>query len=142
MLEHMDEVALIGARTLNGLLAGIYLAFLVAVMPALHGQSDSVFVTVMNRVNVVIVNPVFLAVFLGAPLLALLRLRADHGAVGIIAAVAAVAALLVTVLVNVPLNDALAGGGSRADFETPWLVAHAVRTVAAVAAFALLCRTP
>ena len=30
-------------------------------------MDDDTFATVMNRINVVIVNPVFLAVFLGAP---------------------------------------------------------------------------
>jgi uncharacterized membrane protein len=138
----MDDFVLVSARVLNGLLAGIYAAFLVAVMPALHGQSDEVFTAVMNRVNVVIVNPAFLLVFLGAPLTALVWLRWDHGPLGLVVAAVAVAALVITIAASIPLNDALAAGGSRSAFETPWLVWHCLRTAAAVAAFALLCRVP
>ena len=63
----MDEVVLLAGRIVTGLLAGVYLAFLVAVMPALHGLSDEVFAAVFNRISVVIVNPAFLSLFLGAP---------------------------------------------------------------------------
>ena len=51
-------------------------------------------------------------------------------------------AVAITVGANVPLNDALAAGGSRQDFETPWLVWHALRTAVAIACFGLLCRLP
>ncbi|GAA3810507.1 DUF1772 domain-containing protein [Nocardioides panacisoli] len=138
----MDEFVLVSARILNGLLAGIYAAFLLAVMPALHSQTDEVFAEVMNRINVVIVNPPFLVLFLGAPLAAAVLLRWDHGALGITAAGCAVAALVVTFAANLPLNDALADGVSRSDFEVPWIVWHCLRTATAVAAFGLLCRTP
>lgn len=48
----MDDVLLAGTRALNGLLAGTYVAFLVAVMPALRGAPDDTFIEVMNRINV------------------------------------------------------------------------------------------
>jgi uncharacterized membrane protein len=133
------DLLLTGGRALNGLLAGIYVAFVVAVMPALHGLSDEGFARVMNRINVVIVNPAFLTVFLGAPVLAvaLAVVRRDPIAVG--AAVAAVVALVVTIALNVPLNDALANGGDRDAYETSWLLWHYLRTAAAAAAFVLLC---
>ncbi len=135
----VDEVVLAGGRVLNGLLAGVYVAFLVAVMPALHGQSDDVFVKVMNRINVVIVNPAFLALFLGAPVLAAGIVWWHRNPVAIGALVAAVVAVLITALANIPLNDALASTGDRQAFETPWLVWHGIRTASAVAAFLLLC---
>jgi uncharacterized membrane protein len=138
----MDELVLVTARILNGLLAGIYAAFLVAVLPALHDQPDAVFTAVMNRINVVIVNPAFLVLFLGAPIAAAILLRWDHGPLGITAVACAGAALVITFAANLPLNDALANGGSRADFEVPWLIWHCLRTATAVAAFAVLCRTP
>jgi uncharacterized membrane protein len=131
---------LFAGRVVTGLLAGVYAAFLVAVMPALHGQSDEVFAAVMNRINVVIVNPAFLSLFFGAPLLAAALLRWHRGPVVIAAVALAVVALAITFGANLPLNDALARGGSRADFETPWLVWHSLRTAAAVGCFALLCR--
>lgn len=139
----MDEVVVLTAgRIVTGLLAGVYVAFLVAVMPALHDQSDAVFVAVMNRINVAIVNPAFLSLFLGAPLLAAAALWWQRGPLAIAAVVLAVAAVAITVAANVPLNDALAAGGSRQDFEIPWLVWHALRTAAAVSCFGLLCRVP
>jgi uncharacterized membrane protein len=135
----VDEVVLAGGRVLNGLLAGIYVGFLVAVMPALHGQSADVFVRVMNRINVVILNPVFLVVFLGAPALAAALLWWHRNPVAVGALVAAAVALLITVIFNVPLNDALAASGDREAFENPWLVWHVVRTVSATTALVLLC---
>ena len=86
----MDDVLLTGGQALNGLLAGIYLAFVVAVMPALHGLPDDTFVRVMNRINVVIVNPAFLTLFLGAPVLAVILAAVRRDPLTIAAAVAAV----------------------------------------------------
>jgi len=108
----MSEVVLTGARLLNGVTAGIYIAFLVAFMPALHGQPDDVYARVMNRLNVVIVNPVFLAFFLGAPLLALILLGWHRSPLSVTAACLAVAAVVITFAANLPLNDALANGGA------------------------------
>ena len=135
----MDDVLLTGARALNGLLAGIYLAFVVVVMPALHGLPDDTFVRVMNRINVVIVNPAFVTLFLGAPVLAVILAAVRRDPFAIAAAVAAAMAVVVTIAVNVPLNDALADGGTRDMYETPWVLWHYFRTGAATVAFALLC---
>ncbi|MBB3091470.1 anthrone oxygenase family protein [Nocardioides albus] len=134
----MSEVVLTGARLLNGVTAGIYIAFLVAFMSALHGQPDEVYARVMNRLNVVIVNPVFLAFFLGAPLLALVLLGWHRGPLSITAACLAIAAVVITVAANLPLNDALANGGAVSSFERPWLIFHTLRTLAATGAFVLL----
>jgi len=138
----MDEVVLTAGRIVTGLLAGVYVAFLVAVMPALHGQSDEVFIAVMNRINIAIVNPAFLSLFLGAPLLATASLWWRRDPLVIAAVVLAVAALAITIAANLPLNEALANGGSRQDFETPWLVWHVLRTATAIICFSLLCRVP
>jgi uncharacterized membrane protein len=138
----MDEIVLTADRIVTGLLAGVYVAFLVGVMPALHGQSDEVFAAVMNRINTVIVNPAFLSLFLGAPLLTAALLWWQRGPLVIVAVALAGAAFAITIAANVPLNDALADGGSRQDFEAPWLVWHALRTATAVSCFSLLCRVP
>lgn len=138
----MDEVLLTAGRVLNGLLAGTYLAFVVAVMPSLHALPDDTFVRVMNRINVVIVNPVFMALFLGAPVFAVLLAVLRRDPATIAAAVAAMIALLITVAANVPLNDALAEGRPRPAFEAPWILWHDIRTAAAAAAFVLLCVPP
>lgn len=134
----MRELTLVAARVLTGLLAGVYAAFLLAVMPALHSQPDDVFIAVMNRINVVIVNPVFMVLFLGAPIVTAVLLRWDRDAITISAVVAAVLAVVITGAVELPLNDALADGGSRDAFETPWIVWHVLRTLVACASFGLL----
>ncbi len=130
---------LVTARGLAGLLAGVYLGFAVAVMPALRRLDDTTFVTVMNAVNRVIVNPAFLVVFLGAPAAAVAMLLVDRSAGTVAAAVLAALALLITVAGNVPLNDALAHGGHREAFEGPWTWWHLGRTITSVASFLLLC---
>lgn len=135
----MDDVLLTGGQTLNGLLAGIYVAFVVAVMPALHGLPDDTFLRVMNRINVVIVNPAFLTLFLGAPVLAVTLAAVRRDPLTIAAAVAAVSAVVITIAGNVPLNAGLADGRARDTYETPWVRWHYLRTGAATFAFALLC---
>ena len=138
----MDDPLLTGGQALNGLLAGIYVAFVVAVMPALHGLPDDTFLRVMNRINDAIVNPAFLTLFLGAPVLAVILAAVRRDPLTIAAAVAALAALVITIAVHVPLNDALADGGTRDTYETPWVLWHYFRTGAASVAFALLCIIP
>jgi uncharacterized membrane protein len=138
----MDDVLLTSGQALSGLLAGTYVAFVVAVMPALRGVSDDTFVRVMNRINGVIVNPAFLTLFLGAPVLAVIQVVVRRDPLTIAAAVAAVIAVAITMSVNVPLNDALADGGTRDTYEAPWVLWHYVRTAAAIAAFTLLCVPP
>jgi uncharacterized membrane protein len=134
----MAEYALLTGRTLSGLLAGLFFAYAVSVMPALRQMDDATFVAVMNRINVVIVNPVFLVVFLGAPAVCAALLIWDRGAWAVAGAVLAVATLLVTAVFNIPLNNALADGAARAAFEDPWVRWNAVRTVTSVACFVCL----
>ena len=41
-------------------------------------------------------------------------------------------------MVNVPLNDKLAAGGSRADFENAWVWFNALRTLTGIGSLACL----
>ena len=141
----MRAVLVVVATGATGLLAGTYLAFAVAVMPALRQLDDTTFVEVMRRINVVIVNPVFLALFLGSPLLvALAAALGPQRGWWLVAAGAAVATLLLTVAVNVPLNDRLAAttdpAAARRAFESTWNLAHLVRTGLACGALAACLR--
>ena len=136
----MSEYVLVAGRTLSGLLAGLYFAYAVSVMPALRSMDDATFTTVMNRINVVIVNPVFLTVFLGAPAFAVALLAWDRSPWAIAGAALAVVTLLVTVVFNIPLNNALAAGGERDAFETPWVLWNVVRTITGTAGLVCLLR--
>ncbi|WP_443045485.1 anthrone oxygenase family protein [Streptomyces sp. HUCO-GS316] len=104
----------LGAATVAmGLIAGVFYIFACAVMPAVARSDDRVYVEVVQNVNEVIQNPVFMLSFLGALLLTAVsawQLRTTSGPRGWVwAALAAYAlAFLVTVAANIPLNNALA----------------------------------
>ncbi|MGH3824901.1 MAG: DUF1772 domain-containing protein [Pseudonocardiaceae bacterium] len=152
MLEMVRGATLVAATLTNGLLAGVFYAFAVSVMLGLRQVDNRTFVGAMQQINVAIENGWFLASFLGAPVLAalatVLHLSAGHRhALPWIAAgfVLAAAALIITVAVNVPLNNALdAAGGPdqiadlaavRASFEAAWVRWNVARAVTSTAAF-------
>ncbi|TDC25283.1 DUF1772 domain-containing protein [Streptomyces sp. 8K308] len=114
-----------------GAMAGLFFGFSVAVMPGLDSLDPEAAAEAMRRVNERILNPLFLSAFTAVPLTAGatggLLLWLGHRAAGWAFLLAAVVYLLGTFLptaaVNVPLNDALAAGGSWADYSprwTPW----------------------
>lgn len=138
--------SLIAATITTGLMAGLFFAFDVSVMPALKRSDDRTFIQVMQRINIAIVNGWFLVCFLGSLIftgLALaLHLASDGGAaVGPLvgALVAYVLQLTLTGRVNIPLNNALEQAGPvermadpaiiRQAFESRWVPANRWRTL-------------
>ncbi|WP_224387738.1 DUF1772 domain-containing protein [Pseudonocardia sp. ICBG1293] len=122
----LDGAAVTGA----GLLGGVYLAFSVAVLPALRRRPAAEAVAVMRAVNRVIVNPVFGTLFAGTALLA--GAVTVAGALGdrplrIAGGVAVLAGFAVTAAVNIPLNNALERDGDWAAFAPRWSVANHLR---------------
>jgi uncharacterized membrane protein len=154
MLEWWQGAALGAATVLTGLMAGLYFAFSVAVMPGLAAAGDRTFVTAMQGVNVRILNPLFGLAFAGAaltPAAALLLHLPGGGTRAAVPWVAAAlvlyaASLVVTFTVNVPLNNALDAAGdaprqeARAAFEARWVRWNHARTVLCVLALAALAR--
>jgi uncharacterized membrane protein len=134
------DYVLLAARILCAHLAGVFFAYAVSVMPALRAMDDDTFVRVMNKINVVIVNPVFLAVFLGAPVASMALLAWERDPWAVAGAVLAVVTLLVTFVFNIPLNNALADGGARQAFEKSWVLWNVVRTLTGTASFVALLR--
>ena len=67
------------ALSAPGLVGGLLLAFSVAVMPALARQSGRARHAVMQAINVVILNPLFLTLFMGTAVVALGADRAVAG---------------------------------------------------------------
>ena len=143
---------LLGAATLTtGLNAGVYFAWATGVMPGLANTTDHTFVETMNEINDAIVNPAFMAVLVGAPVLSGIAVFTEKGPMRpwLIGALAANAAtFFVTMGANVPLNDTLAAvdlakddlARAREDFEAPWVAWNIVRTLTSTAATALLVR--
>ncbi|MFF3855134.1 DUF1772 domain-containing protein [Micromonospora sp. NPDC002575] len=150
-----QHVSLIAATITTGLMAGLFAAFAYAVMPALKAAEDRTFVDTMQRINVTIVNGWFMLGFLGAPVSATLSaLLAWHGdgrpaLPWIIGGLALYLAMfLITIAINVPLNDKLAAAGDpghiadlaavRVHFESRWVTWNIVRALCSTAAFGCL----
>ncbi|MFE9495751.1 anthrone oxygenase family protein [Streptomyces collinus] len=149
MSEKRSSRAVLGAATVAmGLIAGVFYVFACAVMPALDRSDDRTYVEVMRDINVVIQNPVFFLGFLGALALtgvSAWQLRGTAGGRWVVAALVAYGlAFLVTVVFNIPLNDALAAKGDpaalRKHFEDPWVAWNVVRAVLSTLALACLAR--
>ncbi|SCE41769.1 Uncharacterized membrane protein [Streptomyces sp. DvalAA-14] len=155
MPADLRGLVLLATTISTGLMAGLYFAFCVAVLPGLGASDDRTFVEAMQRINVAILNGWFGLAFGGALLLGALA-AALHGRGDgrpalpwIIAGVALYAAsLVVTMALNVPLNDGLRDAGDparlrdpaavRAAFESGWVRWNTVRTVACTAALGCL----
>jgi uncharacterized membrane protein len=142
------SIATLAVSTVTtGLLAGVYYGFSIAVMPALDRVDDHTFVEVMNKINIVIVGPAFMVSFLGSVLgstAAAIVLRRDRRLRRWVwpAAVLSVAGFLMTVAINVPLNNQLASAvdldAARHHFQSLWVPANNVRAVLTTLSFAAL----
>lgn len=150
-LQHLRTPFLVAAILSTGLQAGTYYTWASGVMPGLGRADDRTFVVAMQQVDEAIVNPVFLATFLGAPVAAGVAVAVTEGAGrgwAIAGLVASVATVVVTVAGNVPLNNALAAAGdlmgaadlasARESFEGPWVRWNLLRAVTSVGALAAL----
>ncbi|MFJ2821628.1 DUF1772 domain-containing protein [Streptomyces toxytricini] len=156
-MELAALAALIAATITTGLMAGLFFAFDVSVMPALKRCDDRTLIEVMQRINTAIVNGWFLTGFLGALLFTGLALAlhlagggAGRATAPLTAALIAYAlALAVTGRINIPLNNALEQAGPadrlrdpaavRRAFESRWVPANRRRT--ALCTIALTCLT-
>ena len=147
----MADPVLLVALVLTGLQAGTYYTWASGVMPGLARVDDRTFVHAMGQINVAIVNPVFLASFLGAPLLAVVAVflvDGDPRPWTVVGAAAAVLTLVITFAGNIPLNNALDAAGPvddvadvnavRTAFEARWVRLNAARAVTSTISLAAL----
>ena len=151
MTSSVRGPVLLAAALVAGLQAGTYFTWATGVMPGLAKVDDRTFVHAMQQMNIAIVNPVFIATFLGAPVLA--------GAAAIVAGpqarpwaiaatVLAVGTLAISFAGNIPLNDALEHAGPvdkirdlaavRGDFESLWVKLNIGRCLTSAGALACL----
>ncbi|NQX10600.1 DUF1772 domain-containing protein [Microbacteriaceae bacterium VKM Ac-2855] len=142
------DVLLLIASVTGARSAGVYLAVQVMVLPSLRGGDPVEAVRTMRRVNETAMRPVFLSVFFGAGLAAVglvVVAVVTNGGVHPLQLVGAAllnASVLLTILVNVPRNNARA----RADASTSawtasdrvWSRANAVRCCLSALGAALL----
>jgi uncharacterized membrane protein len=147
--------SLAGATLTTGLVAGVFYAYAVSVNLGLGVQPDASYIATMQAINEKIQNPLFFLSFFGAVLFLLVALavhlpRPRLGRFWLIALASALyvgGGFLLTVVVNVPLNEELARVGDtpagelarvRAAYEGPWNFWNGVRTVFSFLAFVAL----
>ncbi|MFI8462116.1 DUF1772 domain-containing protein [Kitasatospora sp. NPDC085464] len=149
---------LVGATIAMGLMAGLFFAFDVSVMPGLAASDDRTYVTAMQHINKSIENGMFGLVFVGAfaatGVAAWLLHKAGRRQAALWAALATalyVVALMVTMGVNIPLNNQLAAAGDpsqihdfasvRAHFADSWVPANMLRTALCTGGLLALTRS-
>lgn len=135
----------------SGLMAGLFFIFSVCIMQALSRLPPEGGIAAMNAINDVIPNPLFLGAFMGTALLSLglIAVALIWGGQGsyLLAAgglVYLVGTLAVTMVFNVPLNNALAAASGQAAVDLwrerylpDWVWWNHVRTFASTGALAL-----
>ena len=127
-----------------GLMAGFFYAYACSVMVGLDRVDDRTFILTMQWINATVRNAAFAPAFFGslvltiaAAVVAVVSSRSARGWI-VAAAVLYAAAFLVTLTLNVPLNEQLAAAGPtdqisdlaavRAAFEGPWIRWNLLRT--------------
>jgi uncharacterized membrane protein len=153
MLKVLQGVALVTATMSMGLMAGVFGLYAHAIMPGLRTTDDRTFVGAFQAIDRAIINPLFMLWFLGALMFAgaAAALSAGEGSVVRWIAVAFVLYLVVvaiTLVVNVPLNDAIKAAGDpdaidlaavRERFEEArWVGWNVVRAILSTAALGCL----
>jgi uncharacterized membrane protein len=140
-----------------GLNAGVFFAFSTFVMPALKRLPAAHGIAAMQSINKLAVTPAFMAALFGTAvaclgLVAWAAISSGERPAALVIAGGAlylVGTIGVTIACNVPLNDGLAtlhpqdaGAASRwAEYVAKWTAWNHVRTVAALAAAAVLLTT-
>lgn len=137
-----------------GLSAGIFYAFSTFVMKALAQQPAIQGITTMQSINITVINPWFMVVFLGTgvaciviTIFLLLQWKQPGTIYWLVGSLFyLIGTIGVTIACNIPLNDALAivtpksseGATLWARFLIDWTFWNHVRTTAAILAAALL----
>jgi uncharacterized membrane protein len=156
MLILLRGVSLIAAALTMGFMTGVFLLYANTIMPGLARTDDRTFVGAFQSIDRAIINPLFMTGFFGALLFtglaAALHLRADGRSVlpWVLAAfILYLAVFVITIVINVPLNDGIKAAGEpdriadlaavRGRFnEAKWVRWNMVRAVATPAALACL----
>jgi len=136
----------------SGLMAGLFFVFSAVIMAALDRLPASQGMAAMQSINVAIINPIFLVIFLGTAMVSVaLIIIAILGWSGAPSAwwiaggsLYLAGAIAVTMIFNVPLNNALAAtgpdsadaGAMWARYMAEWVPWNHVRSVACTASLA------
>jgi uncharacterized membrane protein len=146
--------ALIAATMTTGVMAGVFGLYQHTVMQGLARTDDRTFVGAFQALDRAIINPWFMFSFVGALLFTIAASLLNTGREllpwVLAALVLYVVVVAVTVVINVPMNDAIKAAGTldsiadpgqvrRAFDEARWTAWNLVRTLATTTAFGCLC---
>ncbi|MFD3939088.1 DUF1772 domain-containing protein [Streptomyces sp. NPDC058611] len=148
---------LLVSTVLVGLMAGLFFAFDVSVMPGLAAGDERTYVTAMQAFNKAIdgnglFGMAFVIALLASAASAVVEFRKGRRGVAIWVAAAAVSylvVLMITFSVNIPLNNELADAGDAAKmtdfsvvdkFKGTWVSTNIVRTLLCTVALTALSR--
>ena len=150
MVERAMHAATIATAIGAGLTAGIFLAFSCFIMAALGRIEPRSGIAAMQAINVAVINPLFMLVFMGTGVVAIGlaagALAGWSGGQGMLLLAASglyvVGCVGVTMALNVPLNNALAAVAADSDagaelwarYLRDWTFWNHVRTLASLAA--------
>lgn len=141
---------------LAGAMAGFFYAYSMSVMWALDAVDPKAAIASMQSINIVVRNAIFFPAFFGTPVVALLAAglwwKEGVGQVALLLALAAIVYLagtfVVTIVANVPMNEALAIATIPTDpeqartlwqnYSRPWTLWNHVRTVASLISLLLV----
>ena len=152
--DAVRSFTLMGATLTMGLVAGTFALYAHTIMPGLRSTDDRTFVGAFQALDRAIINPWFMAgAFVGALVLTLAALVTNLHTPALPWIIAALAlyllAVVATIAVNVPLNDAIKAAGDpdhiqnlaevRQQFhEARWATWNIARTITSTVAFGCL----
>ena len=153
MYDKTLSILTILATVGSGLIAGVFFIFSVAIMPALARVTPDEGINSMKSINVVIVNPIFLFVFLGTAIfcfmLAIMSVfgwsRPGSGFL-LAGALFYLVAIVITAGFNIPMNNALdkltvsdpQASTFWAKYLSDWTLWNHLRSLATLASTGLL----
>jgi uncharacterized membrane protein len=154
MLQSLHTVLTTFAALGCGLIAGVFFAFSAFVMKSLGRLPPAQGIAAMQSINIVVINPIFLGVFLGTALACIIlgassvvQWRTPGALLNLAGSLCyLIGTIGVTRGFNIPLNNALAEADPNSDqavgiwsfYLKRWTAWNHVRTFAALAAAALL----
>jgi uncharacterized membrane protein len=152
MTNHLPFALKLFAALGCGLIAGVFFAFSTFVMSALARLQPAQGIAAMQLINITVINPLFMTAFLGTAaaciyltISSLLKWHQPGAPYLLIGSLLyLIGTLGVTIVFNVPLNDALAlvkpdsteGASLWAHYLTNWTMWNHIRTTGALAAAA------
>ena len=153
-MASLYDVLLVAAAVGSGLVGGLFFAFSTFVMRAFDRLPAAQAIAAMQSINITVLHPTFFCAFFGtaaaAVALAVIAAATDRVSTSLIVvggAVYVLGSIVVTILFNVPLNDALARVDVRSEnpesawakYRRPWTRWNHVRTTTSLAAAAVFC---